>query len=266
VSYETITEAVPLIDFVIIDLTAPVWSDSVGDTFVSIEGVIGSALDDFILGRLDVGETLIGGVGGDVLYGGGGGDILVGGAGDDLLIASDGSDRFEGGDGIDIVSYTHGHIDFLAGITIDLGDSSRNTGQAAGDTYDSIEAVFGSFADDTIIGDAGNNILMGSYGNDRLIGGAGADVLNGDFVFPSILKYTVGYDGEAYDLDDGLDTASYETATSGVVASLFNSALNSGDAAGDTYFQIEGLLGSAFDDVLEGDKWGTLLEGGATTP
>jgi Ca2+-binding RTX toxin-like protein len=263
VSYETITEPVTLIDFVIIDLAAPVWSDSLGDTFVSIEGVIGSTLDDFILGRLDVGEILIGGVGGDVLFGRGGGDILVGGVGDDLLIASDGSDRFEGGDGIDIVSYTHGQVDFLAGVTIDLSDSLRNTGQAAGDTYDSIEAVFGSFADDTMVGDAGNNILMGSYGNDRLIGGAGADVLNGDFFFPSILKYTVGYEGEAYNLDDGLDIASYETATSGVGASLFNFALNTGDAAGDTYFLIEGLLGSAFDDVLEGDKWGTLLEGGA---
>src|SRR6185295_7415521 len=129
VSYETITEPVTLIDFVIIDLAAPVWSDSLGDTFVSIEGVIGSTLDDFILGRLDVGEILIGGVGGDVLFGRGGGDILVGGVGDDLLIASDGSDRFEGGDGIDIVSYTHGQVDFLADVTIDLSDSLRNTGQ-----------------------------------------------------------------------------------------------------------------------------------------
>src|SRR5262245_29186269 len=85
---------------------------------------------------------------------------------------------------------------------------------------------------------------------------------NGDFFFPSILKYTVGYEGESYNLDDSIDIASYETASSGVVASLFNSALNTGDAAGDTYFLIEGLLGSAFDDVLEGDKWGTLLEGG----
>jgi Ca2+-binding RTX toxin-like protein len=263
VSYETITETVPLIDFVVIDLNGPFWSDSAGDSLLSIEGVIGSNLDDFIVGRADASEMLIGGVGGDVLYGGGGGDTLVGGVGDDLLIASDGSDRFEGGDGIDIVSYTHGQVDFLAGVTIDLSDPSRNTGQAAGDTYDSIEAVFGSIADDTIVGDAGNNILMGSYGNDRLIGGAGADVLNGDFFFPSILKYTVGYEGEAYNLDDGLDIASYETATSGVVASLFNPALNTGDAAGDTYFLIEGLLGSAFDDVLEGDHGGTLLEGGA---
>ena len=262
VSYETITETIGIIDLVVIDLNGPFGSDAAGDRFLSIEGVMGSNLDDFIVGRADASELLIGGVGGDVLYGGSGGDTLVGGVGDDLLIASDGSDRLEGGDGIDIVSYTHGQVDFLAGVTIDLADPSRNTGQAAGDSYDSVEAVFGSFADDTIIGDTGNNILMGSYGNDRLIGGAGADVLNGDFFFPSILKYTVGYEGEAYNLDDSIDIASYETATSGVVASLVNSALNTGDAAGDTYFLIEGLLGSAFDDVLQGDKWGTLLEGG----
>ena len=263
VSYETITETVPLIDFVVIDLNSPIWSDSAGDTFVSIEGVIGSNLDDFIVGRVDVSETLIGGVGGDVLFGGGGGDTLVGGVGDDLLIASDGSDRFEGGDGIDIVSYTHGQTDLAAGVTVDLADPSRNTGSAAGDSYDGVEAIFGSLANDTLIGDAGDNILMGSYGSDLLIGGAGADVLNGDMFFPSILKYTVGYDGETFDLDDSLDIASYETAASGVVASLFNSAINTGDAAGDTYFLIEGLVGSAFDDVLEGDKHGTMLEGGA---
>jgi Ca2+-binding RTX toxin-like protein len=263
VSYETITEAIPIIDFVVIDLNGPFCSDSAGDSLVSIEGVIGSNLDDFIVGRADASEMLIGGVGGDVLYGGGSGDTLVGGVGDDLLIASDGSERVEGGDGIDIVSYTHGQVDFLAGVTVDLADPSRNTGQAAGDTYDSIEAVFGSFADDILVGDAGSNILMGSYGNDRLIGGAGADVINGDFFFPSTLKYIVGYQGEAYNLDGSLDIASYETATSGVVASLSNSALNTGDAAGDTYFLIEGLLGSAFDDVLEGNKLGTWLEGGA---
>jgi Ca2+-binding RTX toxin-like protein len=262
VSYETIAGPAPVIEFVVIDLTQPGWSDTTGDTFVSIEGVIGSDFDDFISGRRDVGETLIGGVGGDILFGGGGGDTLVGGVGDDLLIGSVGIDHFEGGDGIDIVSYSHDEVDMLAGITVDLADPSRNTGRAAGDSYDSIEAVLGSVVDDSLVGDAGNNILMGSYGNDRLIGGAGADVLNGDFFFPASVKYTVGYEGDTVPIP-GVDVASYETATSGVVASLANPALNTGDAAGDTYVAIEALLGSAFDDVLESDNSGMLLQGGA---
>src|SRR5262245_39414495 len=263
VSYETTTEAIPIIDLVLIDLNSPVWSDAAGDSLLNIEGAIGSNLDDFMIGRATVSDVLIGGVGGDVLYGAGGGDTLAGGVGDDLLFASNGSERFEGGDGIDIVSYLHGQVDFFASVTVDLSDPSRNTGQAAGDTYDSIEAVLGSFANDTLVGDAGSNILMGSFGSDRLIGGAGADVLNGDDFFPTILKYTVGYEGEAFALDSGLDVASYETDASGVVARLANSAINNGDAAGDSYFLIEGLVGSAFDDVLQGDEWGTSLEGGA---
>src|SRR5262249_20937183 len=57
--------------------------------------------------------------------------------------------------------------------------------------------------------------------------------------------------------------ASYETATSSVTASLSNPANNTGDAAGDTYFFIDGLAGSAFDDSLEGDQYRNRLEGGA---
>jgi Ca2+-binding RTX toxin-like protein len=263
VSYATNTVVVPVIEFVVIEMEQPGWGDATGDTYVGIEGVIGTDLDDFISGRTAFGETLIGGLGGDVLWGRGGEDTLVGGAGDDLLLGSLGADRFEGGDGIDIVSYSHDEVDLHIGVTVDLADPSRNTGRATGDSYDSIEAVLGSIVEDTLIGDAGDNILMGSYGNDRLIGGAGADVLNGDFFFPSILKYTVGYEGDSILLPGSFDVASYETATSGVVASLADPTLNTGDAAGDTYVLIEALLGSAFDDVLESDNSGMLLQGGA---
>jgi len=48
-----------------------------------------------------------------------------------------------------------------------------------------------------------------------------------------------------------------------VIASLTNAAINTGDAAGDTYFFIEGLAGSAFDDTLEGTSGRNTLEGGA---
>src|SRR5215510_4069542 len=39
VSYETITEAIPIIDFVVIDLNEPFGSDAFGDSLVNIEGV-----------------------------------------------------------------------------------------------------------------------------------------------------------------------------------------------------------------------------------
>ena len=62
--------------------------DAVGDSYISIEGVIGSNFNDFILGRSDVDETLIGGIGDDILFGQGGQDTLIGGVGDDLLIGT----------------------------------------------------------------------------------------------------------------------------------------------------------------------------------
>lgn len=64
---------------------------SAGDTYVSIEHVIGSRHDDFMFGSAN----------GDTLEGGDGNDDLIGAAGDDVLTGGDGDDGFEGGDGND---------------------------------------------------------------------------------------------------------------------------------------------------------------------
>ena len=226
-----------------------------------------------------------------------------------------GIEHFDGGDGVDLVAYlgvpvelvidptTYSYVITGEGVTVDLADSSRNTGFAAGDTYASIEVLIGSYVNDNLAGDEQDNILRGSYGddviwgrggndllegdvgNDRLIGGAGADVLYGNVDFLGYLDLVgrllgpIGADliQQAKDMaagdpefgaGDGFDVASYETATSGVIASLSNPAINTGDAAGDTYILIEGLAGSAFDDTLIGTAgWGAeghnTLEGGA---
>ena len=84
-------------------------------------------------------------------------------------------------------------------------------------------------APDVIEGGAGNDTLIGGDGNDTLIGGAGADVLNGG---------------------GGFDEASYETATSGIVLDLLTPGNSTGDAAGDTFIDIERWVGSNFDDTM----------------
>ena len=67
------------------------------------------------------------------------------------------------------------------------------------------------------------------------------------------------------DRRSGTDTASYAAAAAGIVASLAEPSVNTGDAAGDTYITIENLTGSGFADVLTGDAGANALNGGAGT-
>ena len=133
-----------------------------------------------------------------------------------------------GGGGNDYADY----IDSPIGLTVSLANPAINTGIAAGDTYTSIERLRGSDFNDTLIGDANNNSLRG---------GLGADVLNGG---------------------DGIDFASYAGSAIGVTASFANPAVNTGEAAGDTYTSIEGLRCSDFNDTLIGDGNNNFLQGG----
>ncbi len=62
----------------------------------------------------------------------------------------------------------------------------------------------------------------------------------------------------------GYDFAWYIDATTGVTARLDFPSINSGDAAGDVYVSIEGLVGSNFPDFLVGDaaaNWINALNG-----
>ena len=99
-------------------------------------------------------------------------------------------------------------------------------GAAAGDIYISIENLRGSNSDDTLTGDGNNNVLEGGLGNDTLDGGSG-----------------------------GFDIASYEHATAGVTVSLATPgvAQTTGGTGTDTLTNIEGLLGSSFNDTLTGN-------------
>jgi serralysin len=100
------------------------------------------------------------------------------------------------------------------------------------------DAIIGNQAANTLWGNAGNDRLSASSGNDMLIGGPGADSLNGG---------------------TGLDLAGYGDASSGLIADLLYPHVNSGEAAGDSYVSIEGLVGSGFADSLRGDNSSNLL-------
>ena len=60
-----------------------------------------------------------------------------------------------------------------------LWDASRNTGDAAGDVYISIEGLIGSARGDILEGNGESNQLRGNAGHDRLKGLGGHDGLYG---------------------------------------------------------------------------------------
>jgi hypothetical protein len=105
-------------------------------------------------------------------------------------------------------------------------------GLGLGDVYISIENLRGGDFADTLTGNSVTNFLQGGPRGDALNGG------------------------------DGFDFADYFTATSGVIVDLDNASNNTGEAGGDTFVSIEGIRGSAFDDVLHGDN---VLNGGNAT-
>ncbi|MCA0870153.1 hypothetical protein LCL97_04930 [Seohaeicola saemankumensis] len=176
--------------------------------------------------------------GNDVLTGTSGADVLNGLGGDDLLIGDAGLDRLDGGDGTDTVSYAGS----ATGVTADLLIRRGAGGDAEGDQYFFVENLTGSGFADVLIGDSRDNVLSGGAGRDRLEGGRGADALIGG---------------------DGVDIAVYLGAGFGISANLANATGLAGDAAGDRFSGIEGIIGSEFADILYGSSGDDLLFGRA---
>jgi Ca2+-binding RTX toxin-like protein len=223
--------------------------DAEGDTFVSIENVIGSVFADTLTGRDFVANTLTGGDGNDVLSGGtGGADVMIGGA------------------GIDTLDYSLSPN----GVDVRLFSGAAAGGSANGDSYSSIENIIGAATKtDTLAGDANANsiwggggnetitgrentdTLYGEAGNDTLLGGADSDVLIG-----GIGADTLG--GGSQD-----DTADYSASDAGVTVNLQTGSGLGGHAQGDVLVSIEDVIGSAFADVIIGkaNVWDNVFDG-----
>lgn len=280
---------------VVVDLAdgAASGGEAVGDRLIGIEAVDGSAFADTLSGT-EGADWFGGGAGNDRIDGRGGDDLLAGGAGADTLTGGDGfdsadysdsgaavtvdlvagtgaggdaqgdrlqgierligsrfddaltgdafdnvlsggagADRLTGGAGIDTADYAASG----AGVTALLGGTGSG-GDAQGDVLAGIENLVGSRFGDVLVGDGAANALSGGTGDDRLVGKGGADRLDGG---------------------TGTDAADFSGNAGAVTADLA-----AGTASGGTSLvAIEDLIGSAFDDVLNGDAGNNRLTGGA---
>lgn len=164
-----------------------------GDTYFSIENVVGS----------DQGDRLIGANAID--------NILSGRAGDDSLAGLSGADTLIGGTGFDTAEYSGSG----QRVVVRLWNGTGVGGDASGDTPDAIETVIGTAFNDVLIdaigadnhlaGGEGADYLAGLAGSDTLIGGVGDDTLQGG-VGVDHLVFAAG-DGQdlVLDFEDGTD-------------------------------------------------------------
>jgi Ca2+-binding RTX toxin-like protein len=207
-----------------------------GDVLSNLENVIGSAFNDTLTGNV-LANVLTGGFGSDTLSGLAGDDTIDGGDGDDRIYGGVGADQITGGAGEDTADYRYS----AAAVNVSLVSGSGTGGDAQGDTLLGVEHLAGSNFDDELTGNDGDNRLVGREGADTLIGNAGNDTFD---------------TGGGYDHVDGgagVDTVTYDDSWDFVEVNLATGSGRYGEAARDTYVNVENVTGSRFDDRLTGD-------------
>ena len=214
-----------------------------GSSTVNVSTLSG---DNYQAAYLDGGsnnDSLTGGSAPDIFLGGAADDTLIGGAGNDILQGGAGNDTINGGLGTDLISFA----DATAGVifTLDQSAGTHSTGALAGglgtDTYSNIEGVIGSAFNDTLTGSSADDIIRGGAGNDTINGAGGVDLL---------------------DLSDGTAGINFTLVNSAASTNVNLSSIGLSTAVGDTYSNMEGVIGTNFADTLTGSSGNDVLKGG----
>ena len=244
--------------------------DAQGDTFVSIENIIGTRFND----------------------------TLIGDGNDNIFDAGEGIDSFDGKGGNDWVSYQKS----TEAVTVDLSNALKNTGDAEGDTITNIGNIIGTEFNDELIGDGNDNIFDGFLGRDTFNGGEGNDTvvfrfsseeidvdLSDEGQFTSIEniegtdlndvivgsdsnniikgldgndKITLGASGsDIIEGNEGRDTLILSNQTSGITIDLNETSFMRGTET-VSFSGMENIEGSEYDDTITGDDTRNFLVGG----
>jgi Ca2+-binding RTX toxin-like protein len=206
------------------------WGSDDGDQMFGLEG------DDNFKGR----------GGDDYISGGPGNDWIDGGDGNDSLEGGAGADQLLGGLGYDYAQYTSSPV----GVLVSLYHNVGYFGDAEGDTFSSIEGIWGSWHNDILVGDDSHNALVGFGGDDYLLGLGGDDTI-------------IGGDGhDALFGMDGIDTLNGESGNDWLWGGMGGDSLTGG-IGGDTFQWNDtaesGTFSWAMDSIVdfnraEGDR------------
>ncbi|MGB1286007.1 MAG: beta strand repeat-containing protein, partial [Aggregatilineales bacterium] len=176
---------------------------------------------------------LIGTDGDDILNGSGSDERIEGRAGNDVIFGSAGDDTLLGGADNDTLDYTRlaGGDSVYVDLAGNVGEVYTVTGALIGtDTVTGFETVIGTANDDDLRGDATGNILNPGTG--------GMDIVNGR---------------------GGIDTVDFSTRNTAIDVSLeTGNGTDSTDTI--TILNTENIIGTAYDDTIEGDTGNNSIE------
>ncbi|MDO9304775.1 MAG: hypothetical protein Q7T77_05570 [Sulfuricurvum sp.] len=228
-----------------VNLTAGTVIDGLGstDTLTSIEIVKGSNAADIMTGSL-LSDTLIGSSGNDTFFASSGSDIYYG---NDTLNSADANSN---GDKVDYSVAIAGVDNIFADLSSNSVYLRAGAATVSTDTLNSIEEVYGTTGNDTMIGKyLSVNTLSGGDGNDILTGNTDGDVLDGGSG-----TNVADYSARTQNLTADLSLTSKNIYITGTTPSTTNS---------DTLINLQNLTTGSGNDKLTGNSADNILTGGA---
>jgi Ca2+-binding RTX toxin-like protein/methionine-rich copper-binding protein CopC len=178
----------------------------------------------------------------DLLLGGGIGRTITG-LPVEIFMGYAGDDTIDGGNGWDIVQY----FSSPNAIQVDLRNNSAQVQDGWGfvDTLRNIEEITGSNYNDWMMGDGSNNTFQPYMGNDTIDGGTGGhDELNYSNSYGSVRVLLNGWAALAGSLPVGYTGSTLKP-----------------DGEIDVFRNIDGIEGSAYDDLIVGNSDANWLDG-----
>jgi Ca2+-binding RTX toxin-like protein len=147
--------------------SSPAGSATVRTCFGHAATIVGTSGDDFLAGKADVSDVIVGLGGNDSIKGdddftgGSAPDFLCGGPGADRVSGSDGDDHLNGGDGRDIVRGWDGD---------DVEQGNAGADWVGTSSYEGADS-----SNDISRGGHGDDVVWSGWGADHLYGGPGKD-------------------------------------------------------------------------------------------